>query len=80
MSGLNAVETQQAVEVIKKINKQLHITLIIVEHVMEVIMSLCYRILVLDYGVKISEGSPNEILNNPNVIKAYLGDHKIGRD
>jgi branched-chain amino acid transport system ATP-binding protein len=80
MSGLNAVETHQAVELVKKINKQLHITLIIVEHVMEVIMPLCYRILVLNYGVKILEGSPNEILNNPNVIRAYLGNPKDRRD
>lgn len=72
MCGLNPQEMEIAIELVKNINK-LGITIVIVEHVMRVIMSLAQRVVVLDYGVKIAEGTPQEIRNNPLVIKAYLG-------
>lgn len=72
MAGLNATETQEAIGLIQKIRDQ-GITLVIVEHVMEVIMSICERVVVLDSGRKIAEDSPEKIVKNPRVIQAYLG-------
>jgi len=73
MAGLTRNEQLEAIELIKKIN-QLGITLIVVEHVMEIIMSIADRIIVLDSGKKIAEDIPEKIANNPDVIKAYLGE------
>jgi branched-chain amino acid transport system ATP-binding protein len=73
MAGLNATETIGAIELIKKIHDR-GITLIVVEHVMEVIMSLSERVVVFDSGKKIAEDVPEEIVKNPRVIKAYLGE------
>ena len=72
MAGLNATETIEAVELIKKIRDR-GITLIVVEHVMEVIMSISERVVVFDSGKKIAEDPPEKIVKNPRVIEAYLG-------
>jgi len=72
MAGLNATETIEAIELIKKIRGR-GITLIVVEHVMEVIMSLSERVVVFDSGKKIAEDTPEKIVKNPRVIEAYLG-------
>jgi branched-chain amino acid transport system ATP-binding protein len=72
MAGLNATETNEAVELIKKIRSR-GITLIIVEHVMEVIMSISERVVVFDSGKKIAEDIPQKIVKDPRVIEAYLG-------
>jgi len=72
MAGLNATETNEAIELIKKIRSR-GITLIIVEHVMEVIMSISERVVVFDSGKKIAEDVPEKIVKNPRVIEAYLG-------
>ena len=73
MAGLNATETNEAIELIKKIRDR-GVTLIIVEHVMEVIMSISERVVVFDSGKKIAEDSPDKIVKNPRVIEAYLGE------
>ena len=73
MAGLNPKESDQAVSLIKKIRDK-RTTVIMVEHVVKVIMSLCKKIVVLDYGTKIAEGKAEEIRGNENVIKAYLGE------
>lgn len=75
MAGLNATETNEAIELIKKIRGR-GITLIVVEHVMEVIMSISERVVVFDSGRKIAEDSPEKIVKNPRVIEAYLGDYQ----
>ncbi len=73
MAGLNQTEIKEAVDLCLKLNRQ-GITLLIVEHIMEAIMPISRRIVVLSVGKKIAEGSPEEIANNEEVIKAYLGE------
>jgi len=72
MAGMNAVELVQAVELIKRI-RDTGITVLLVEHNMKVIMGICERIMVLNTGNKIAEGTPQEISQNEEVIQAYLG-------
>jgi len=73
MAGLNQTETAEAIELVKKV-QQSGITVILVEHVMEVVMPISNRVIVLDYGKKIAEDTPEKIINNEEVIKAYLGE------
>jgi branched-chain amino acid transport system ATP-binding protein len=72
MAGLNAAEIDEAVELIKRIRGR-GITLVVIEHVMKAIRKLSDRIMVLFHGEKLTEGSPEEVLNNPEVVSAYLG-------
>jgi branched-chain amino acid transport system ATP-binding protein len=73
-AGLNATEINEQIEIVKKIRKDKGITILIIEHHMKVIMAVSDRIIVLNYGQKIAEGTPVEIGNNPAVIEAYLGE------
>lgn len=73
MAGLNLNETRDAVELVKKIREK-GLTVLLVEHVMEVVMPISDRVIVLDYGVKIAEDTPENIVKNEMVIKAYLGE------
>ncbi len=73
MAGLNQTETAEAVALIKKI-RQSGTTIILVEHVMEVVMPISNRVVVLESGKKIAEDAPEKIINNEQVIKAYLGE------
>jgi branched-chain amino acid transport system ATP-binding protein len=73
MGGLNPTEVNALMELIRRFVKQ-GITIFIVEHVMQAIMNLSDRIIVLNYGEKIAEGSPMEMASDENVIKAYLGE------
>jgi len=74
MAGLNPVEVEESMELLRRINEERGITLIVVEHVMKAIMGLCYRIIVMHYGAKIAEGTPQEVTSNRRVIEAYLGE------
>jgi branched-chain amino acid transport system ATP-binding protein len=76
LAGLNSSEIANMVETVKKIREQ-GITIIMIEHVMKAVMNVSDRILVLDYGIQIAEGSPEEISKNEKVIEAYLGDPKL---
>lgn len=73
MAGLTATETNDAIDLILALHRQ-GITILLVEHVMEVVMPISKRVNVLDYGVKIAEGAPAQIARNERVIKAYLGE------
>jgi branched-chain amino acid transport system ATP-binding protein len=73
LAGLIPGEVDQALEMIRGIKKSLGITIFIIEHNIKALARLCTRIIVLNYGVKITEGSPSEVVKNPSVIQAYLG-------
>jgi ABC-type branched-subunit amino acid transport system ATPase component len=72
MAGLNATEVEEAIRLIAKLRAQ-GLTVVVVEHVMRAVMSLSDRIVVLDQGNKIAEGTPQQIAGDPRVIQAYLG-------
>ncbi|MCG5502095.1 ATP-binding cassette domain-containing protein, partial [Ectothiorhodospira lacustris] len=71
-AGLNSTETAALEQLIRKVAAG-GITVVLVEHDMKLVMSISDRILVLDYGRKLAEGTPREIRDNPDVIAAYLG-------
>ena len=79
MAGLTPSEINEAIELIRSLRTE-ELTIIVVEHIMNVILSLCDRIAVLDYGEKIAEDVPDKVVNDPNVIKAYLGERYSARN
>jgi branched-chain amino acid transport system ATP-binding protein len=74
MAGLNPSEIDQAVALVGKLSQR-GLTIVIVEHVMRAIMAVARHIVVLDHGQKIAEGAPKEIVENPEVVRAYLGSY-----
>lgn len=72
-AGLNTVEIEQILSLVRQLSQE-GVTLLVVEHVMKVIMSLSHRVVVLNFGQKIAEGSPQDVSRNPAVHEAYLGE------
>ena len=77
VTGMNPTETQHTTELIRKVRDQWGVTILLVEHDMRTVMGLCEKITVLNFGEKLTEGSPKEITENKDVIEAYLGAEDI---
>ena len=76
-AGLNPIEIEEILASIKHVHYELGVTVMLIEHVMELVMKISDRVIVLDYGLKIADGNPREIASDPAVIKAYLGERYV---
>lgn len=75
-AGMNPQETMELAELIQHLRRKYELTIFLIEHDMKFVMRVCERIKVLDYGLSIAEGTPAQIQNNPEVIRAYLGEKR----
>jgi branched-chain amino acid transport system ATP-binding protein len=77
MAGLRPTETDRMVDILKKLNRETGITILLIEHVMRAVMSLASRVLVLHHGAAIAEGTPDHVVREPAVVQSYLGAEAV---
>jgi branched-chain amino acid transport system ATP-binding protein len=76
-AGLNTIEIEEIMASIKHVHREMGVTVMLIEHVMELVMKTSDRVIVLNYGEKIAEGTPEKIAQDPGVVKAYLGERYV---
>ncbi|MBN9220423.1 MAG: ABC transporter ATP-binding protein [Mesorhizobium sp.] len=76
LAGMNAAEKQEIAAVIARLNRELHLTIVLIEHDIGIVLELAHHVVVLDYGRKLADGPPETIRDNPDVIAAYLGTER----
>jgi branched-chain amino acid transport system ATP-binding protein len=77
MAGLRPTETDRMVAILRELNRETGLTVLLIEHVMRAVMALASRVLVLDHSVAIAEGTPDEIVRDPAVVQSYLGAEAV---
>jgi branched-chain amino acid transport system ATP-binding protein len=80
MAGLRPTETDRMVATLRALNREDGLTILLIEHVMRAVMALASRVLVLDHGIAIAEGTPEQVVRDPAVVQSYLGqsDGEVG--
>jgi branched-chain amino acid transport system ATP-binding protein len=77
MAGLRPAETDRMISILSELNRELGLTILLIEHVMRAVMALAARVLVLHHGAPIAEGAPDAVVRDPAVVQSYLGAEAV---